>query len=89
MQRLNLINIGYGNFLAQEKILAILKAGSSPVRRLIKETRDNGKILDATTGKKTRSVVVLDNGFIALCSVLPETLAEKFRSSGGESIDER
>jgi extracellular matrix regulatory protein A len=89
MQRLNLINVGYGNFLAKEKILAILKAGSSPIRRLIKDARENGKILDATTGKKTRSVLVMDNGFVALCAILPETLAEKIRLSGGKSVDEQ
>jgi extracellular matrix regulatory protein A len=80
MVKNNLVNIGYGNFLSREKIIAILQTGSSPVRRLIREARDDRKLLDATTGKKTRSVIVMDNGSIVLSSILPETLAEKFKN---------
>jgi extracellular matrix regulatory protein A len=79
MNKNMLINIGYGNYLSRDKILGLLQTGSSPIRRLIKDAREQGKILDATTGKKTRSIIVTDNGTVVLSSILPETLAEKFK----------
>lgn len=75
---MSLINIGYGNYTSREKITAILQPGSSPIRRLIKDARDDHRLLDATLGKKTRSVIVMESGQIILSATNPETLNERF-----------
>lgn len=79
MNTSSLIHIGLGNYISKEKILAVLEPDSSPVRRLVKESRESGKVLDATQGRKTRSIIVMDNGYIVLCSLGSRSVAEKFQ----------
>lgn len=88
MKETRLLNIGYGNFVSINKIVAILKPGSSPIRRLIHAAKGEGRLLDATTGKKTRSVIVTDSGFIILSAVLPETLSEKLNMQHKEEKED-
>ncbi|MCD4783484.1 MAG: DUF370 domain-containing protein [Candidatus Eremiobacteraeota bacterium] len=88
MNTSSLINIGLGNYISRGKILAVLKPDSSPVRRLVKESRESGKILDATQGRKTRSIIVMDNGCIVLCSLGARSIAEKFQPKHQENDQE-
>jgi len=85
MNTFSLIHIGLGNYLSREKILAVLKPDSSPARRLIRESRESGRILDATQGRKTRSVIVMDNGYVVLCSLSSQSVAEKFHPKSREN----
>ena len=71
---MQLINIGFGNIILAERIIAIISPDSAPVKRMIQESKDNGKIIDATCGRKTRAVIIMDSGHIILSAVQPETV---------------
>ncbi len=79
---MRLLNIGYGNLLASSRILAIISPDSAPVKRLIQEKRDEGKLIDATAGRKTRSVICSDNGFIILSAIQADTLNNRMTEEG-------
>ena len=71
---MNLISIGLGNFVPYERISAIVAPDSAPVKRIVQEAKDKGICIDATYGRRTRAVLVLDNGQVVLSSIQPETL---------------
>ncbi|MDE5558813.1 MAG: DUF370 domain-containing protein [Ruminococcus sp.] len=71
------INIGYGNMISAEKIITIVSPESAPIKRMIQEARDDGKAIDATHGRKTRAVIVMESGHIILSSLIAETLATR------------
>lgn len=72
-----LVNIGFGNFLSAERIIAIVSPESAPIKRNVQEARDRGNLIDATYGRRTRAVVIMDSGHIILSSVQPETVAHR------------
>ena len=72
-----LINIGFSNKAALNKVISIIDYDSAPVKRKVQEARDVGKLIDATYGRKTRSVIITDSKHIILSSVTPETMAER------------
>ena len=72
-----LINAGYGNYVVSDKITAIVDFDSAPVKRLVREAKKAGLLIDATRGHKTRSIIMLVNNQIIACANLPETIAEK------------
>ncbi|MDE6780922.1 MAG: DUF370 domain-containing protein [Ruminococcus sp.] len=71
------INIGYGNMIASDRIVTIVSPESAPIKRMIQESRDDGRAIDATYGRKTRAVIVMDSGHIILSSLAAETLAAR------------
>lgn len=76
MQQNNkLINIGFGNIMMANRIIAIVSPESAPIKRLISDGRDKGIIIDATYGRRTRAVIVTDSDYIVLSSIQPETIA--------------
>ena len=78
---MRLVNIGYGNMLAAERLVAVVSPEAAPIRRMIQDARDTGRVIDATCGHKTRAVIVTDSEHIILSPLLPETVAAR--------IDER
>ena len=72
---MKLINIGYGNMVMADRIIAIVSEKSAPIKRLIQEARDSGNLIDATYGRRNRSVIVTDSRQIILSPVQPETIA--------------
>ena len=76
---IKLINIGFGNVVAANRIIAIISPESAPIKRIIQEARDKGLLIDATYGRRTRAVVVTDSGHIILSAVQPETVANRLR----------
>jgi regulator of extracellular matrix RemA (YlzA/DUF370 family) len=74
-----LVHIGFGGAIAAGRIVAILRPDSSPVRRMIRRARGEGAIIDMTYGRKTKAVIVLDSGHIALAAIQPETVASRLR----------
>lgn len=72
-----LVHIGYGSILAANRILAIISPESAPVRRMITQARDNGTLIDATYGRKTKAVIVLDTGHVLIAALQPETIANR------------
>ena len=85
---MKLINICYGNMVSAERIVTIVSPESAPIKRLVQEARDDGKAIDATYGRKTRAVLVMDSGHIILSSLITETLAARINGSGGSEENE-
>lgn len=78
-----IINVGYGNMVNADRVIGIIKPEAAPVKRMIQNSKDTGKAFDATCGRKTKSVLVLDNGSIMLSALLPETIASRINNDYG------
>lgn len=74
---MKLTNIGYGNTVATNRIIAIVNPDAAPVRRMVSEAKDTGRIIDATCGHKTRSVLITDSDHVILSALMTETLAAR------------
>ena len=72
---LRLINIGFGNMIAADPIIAIVSPDSAPVKRMIQEARDRKRVIDATQGRRTRAVIQTDSDHVVLSAIQPETIA--------------
>ncbi|MDK2918317.1 MAG: extracellular matrix regulatory protein [Candidatus Petromonas sp.] len=75
-----LANIGFGNVVSTNRIIAIVKPESAPIKRIIQEAREQGKLIDATYGRKTRAVLICDSDHLILSAVQPETMAQRFNN---------
>ena len=74
---MKLINIGLGNTVAASRVIAIVKPESSPIKRLIQDARDRFQLIDATYGRRTRAVIIVDSGHVILSGVQPETMSHR------------
>ena len=74
---MQLVNIGFGNIVSAERIISIVSPESAPVKRIVQEAKDSKTAIDATYGRRTRSVIVMDSGHIILSAVQPETIANR------------
>lgn len=83
---MQLINIGFGNIVSSNRIIAIVSPESAPIKRIIQEAKDSKMAIDATYGRRTRSVIIMDSGHIILSAVQPETVAG--RAAENEQEDE-
>ena len=72
---MQLINIGFGNIVSAERIISIVSPESAPIKRIVQEAKDSKMAIDATYGRRTRSVIIMDSGHIILSAVQPETVA--------------
>ena len=72
---MQLINIGFGNIVSAERIISIVSPDSAPIKRIVQEAKDGKNAIDATYGRRTRSVIIMDSGHIILSAVQPETIA--------------
>ena len=70
-----LIHIGFGNIINAEKIVAIVSPDSAPIKRMVQGAKENGTVIDATQGRKTKAVMVMENGSVVLSALMPETIA--------------
>ena len=84
---IRLINIGFGNIVSASRIIAIVSPESAPIKRLIQDARERGVLIDATYGRRTRAVVVMDSGHIILSAVQPETVANRLSDRETELED--
>ena len=75
---MKLINIGFGNMVASSRLIAIVSPESAPIKRIIQDGRDKGVVIDATYGRRTRAVLIMDSGHIVLSALQPETIANRF-----------
>ena len=85
---MKLINIGYGNMVSADRIVSIVSPESAPIKRLVQESRDDGRAIDATYGRKTRAVIIMDSGHIILSSLITDTLAAIINETGGTDNNE-
>jgi extracellular matrix regulatory protein A len=86
MEQVTFIRIGFGNMVSGSRIIAIVSPESSPVKRLIQEARDRGSLIDATSGRKTRAVLVMDSDHLVLSALTMEELSSELAKErqGGE-----
>ena len=78
----SLLNVGYGNLVASARVVSVVNAQSAPMRRLRDEAAARGKLIDATQGRRTRSIVVTDSDHVVLSAINPETLAQRLDPEG-------
>ena len=85
---MQLINIGFGNIVVAERIVGIISPESAPVKRLLQNTKDN-EVIDATYGRKTRSILIMDSGHLIMAAVQPETIAARLdKNDSQEEVKE-
>lgn len=82
MQKQSLLNIGFGNFVVSERVVVIVNPSSSPMRRLREDARQEGRLVDATQGRKTRSIIVTDSNHVILSAIQAETIGHRYVVEG-------
>ena len=85
---MKLFNIGFGNVVSSAHIIAIVSPESAPIKRIVQEARDRGMLVDATYGRRTRAVLVMDSGHVVLSAILPDTAAGRLDSMGGDKTED-
>lgn len=81
---MKLINIGFGSMVSAERLVAIVSPDSAPIKRMVQEARERGNLIDATFGRKTKAVLIMDSGHIVLSGLQPASVAG--RLSGKEPV---
>lgn len=79
---MRLVNIGFGNMVVAEHIIAIVRPDSAPIKRLVQEARDRKEVIDATQGRRTRAVIQTRSNYIVLSAIQPETIAGRLHNEG-------
>lgn len=74
MEKIHFLNIGYGNVVSANRVIAIVSPDSAPIKRIVQEGKEKGNLIDATYGRKTRCVIIMDNGHVVLSPNMPETV---------------
>ena len=74
---MKLINIGFGNLVSAERLIAVVSPDSAPIKRMVQEARDRGVLIDATYGRRTRAVLIMDNDHLVLSALQTETVANR------------
>lgn len=74
---MKLLNIGFGNMVSVSRLVAIISPESAPIRRIIQDVRERGDLIDATYGRRTRAVIIMDSGHVILSALQPETLSAR------------
>lgn len=82
---MTLLNIGFGNMVSAERIIAVVSPDSAPIKRIIQEVKEDGMLIDASFGRSTRSVLIMDNGNVILSSLETETISERIAAINDES----
>lgn len=77
---MKLLNIGFGNMVAAGRIIAVVAPDSAPVKRMVQEARDDGRLVDGTAGRRTRAVLMMDDHHVVLSAVQPETIAGRLQT---------
>lgn len=84
---IQLINIGFGNIVSANRIIAIVSPESAPIKRIITDSRERGQLIDATYGRRTRAVIITDSSHIVLSAIQPETIAHRFVGNKESTIN--
>lgn len=85
---MRLINIGFGNMVNAGKLIAIVSPESAPIKRIVQEARDKGSLIDATYGRRTRAVIIMDSDHVVLSAVQPETVANRLNYEAQDEEEE-
>ena len=84
---MKLINIGFGNIVSANRLVAIVSPDSAPIKRIIQDARDRGMLIDASYGRRTRAVIITDSDHIILSAVQPSTVAHRLDSSADDILE--
>ena len=84
---MKLINIGFGNMVSQERLVAIVSPDSAPIKRMVQETRERGMLIDATYGRKTASIFIMDSDHVILSALPPERFTPRSQTELTEEKD--
>lgn len=84
---IKLINIGFGNIVAANRVISIVSPESAPIKRVIQDARDRGMLIDATYGRRTRAVIITDSDHVVLSAVQPETVAQRLDNEEDEDSE--
>lgn len=79
------MNIGFGNFINSRQILSISRFDSAPMKRLVQGAKETGTAIDATQGRKTKSVIMMAGGYVVLSALLPDTIAARYRMEDSQT----
>lgn len=82
------INIGYGNLVAAERIITIVTPDSAPIKRLVQDSKNDGRVIDVTSGRKTRAVIITDSEHVILSAIQAETIANRLDNADAGDEDE-
>ena len=82
------INIGYGNMVAVDRSVTLVSPDSAPIKRLIQDAKDDGRVIDVTCGRKTRAVIITDSEHVILAAIQTETIANRLENDGDIALDE-
>ena len=85
---MKLINIGFGNLVSQERLVAIVSPDSAPIKRMVQETRERGMLIDATYGRKTKSVLVMDSDHVILSASSPASISGRAEDTEEDEEEE-
>jgi len=81
-----LVHIGFGNILAMNRVIAIAAPNSAPTKRTVQEAKNEGLLIDMTSGRRTKAVIITDSGHIILAALAPETIVGRLQASRGSSV---
>ncbi|MGN0626690.1 MAG: DUF370 domain-containing protein [Oscillospiraceae bacterium] len=79
---MKLVNIGFGNLINAQRVIAMVAPDSAPIKRIIQEAKDKGTLIDATFGRKTKTVLVMDSGHVVLSGIVPESVGARMTAEG-------
>lgn len=85
---MKLINIGFGNMVSAERLLSVVSPDSAPVKRLVQEAKERAMLIDASFGRKTRAVLIMDTDHVILSAITPEAIARRLQAKNGEEFSE-
>ena len=86
---MKLISIGCGSYVSPERIVAAVDPESNPIKRIVTHGKENGRLIDATYGRKTKTVLIMDSGHVILCPLAPEAVAQRvWEKTGGADNEE-
>lgn len=84
---MKLVNIGFGNLIAEERIVAVVSPESAPIKRIIQDVREKGLLIDASFGRSTKAVLFMDSGNVVLSALSPEALAARMSNNYEEGME--
>ena len=85
---MKLINVGFGNFVSPDRMIAAVDPESNPIKRVISQSKESGKLIDATYGRKTKAVLIMDSGHVILCPLTPDGVSQRIAEKMGGDENE-
>lgn len=85
---MKLVNIGFGNMVSTERIITVVSPDSAPIKRIVQEAKERGMLIDASYGRRTRAVIIMDSDHVVLSAILPVSIASRVNGKDNQDIQE-